>query len=534
LTWERQRDDSSMNDQEKTKQPLSEEAAELRRSLSSLIDHLPEGFLIVDAPDVKVRMASRYGLEMIGASWEEVRGIRGEEHFRYYQMLLPDGSLPKLEQLPLARVMFAGETIRNEKWMLQTRDGRRIPIICHAGPIRESNGTITGGVLSWQEVTELRRARELLQKAHDELEDKVRDRTAELQEANERLQQSLDELRLLYDEMVDGLLVADLESKRFVRANAAMCRMLGYSKEELLSMTVENIHPPEVVPSVLEKFRTHEERQRLLTENRPILRKDGTVFFADISNTRIVFHGRPCMIGIFRDITERKQTQDALGRERQSLWRMLQASDHERQTISYEIHDGLAQYLAAAGMQFQAYDSLRESSPAEARKAYETALELVRQAHSESRRLISEVRPPVIDENGLEMAISHLVYEQRRRGGPMIECRSNVQFGRLPSIMENALYRIVQEALTNACKHSKSKKVEVTLTQDGQDVRLEVQDWGIGFNPDAIEKGQFGIEGIRQRARLLDGLLTILSSPESGTLISVIVPLLEISNAKFK
>ena len=214
-------------------------------------------------------------------------------------------------------------------------------------------------------------------------------------------------------------------------------------------------------------------------------------------------------------------------RERQSLWRMLQASDHERQIISYEIHDGLAQYLAAATMQFQVFDGLRESNPEEAKKAYDAATQLVSQSHSEARRLISEVRPPVIDEIGLETAISHLVHEQRRHGGPKIECHSDVQFGRLPPILENALYRIVQEALTNACKHSKSKKVTVTMTQEGQDVRLEVRDWGIGFDPESVEKGHFGLEGIRQRVRLLGGRLTIESTPGSGTLVQVVVPILE-------
>ena len=217
----------------------------------------------------------------------------------------------------------------------------------------------------------------------------------------------------------------------------------------------------------------------------------------------------------------------ALERERQSLWRMLQASDHERQTISYEIHDGLAQYLAAANMQLQVFDGLRDSNPEEAKKAYDAATQLVRQAHAESRRLINEVRPPVIDEIGLETAISHLVHEQRRRGGPKIKFDSDVQFGRLPSILENALYRIAQEALTNACKHSKSKKVTVTMTQEGQEVRLEVQDWGIGFEPESVEKGHFGLEGIRQRVRLLGGALTIESTPGSGTSVQVVVPIVE-------
>ena len=121
------------------------------------------------------------------------------------------------------------------------------------------------------------------------------------------------------------------------------------------------------------------------------------------------------------------------------------------------------------------------------------------------------MRPPVIDEIGLETALSHLVHEQRRRGGPQIKFDSDVQFRRLPPILENALYRIVQEALTNACKHSESKKVKVTMTQEGQDVRLEVRDWGVGFDPETHAPGHFGLEGIRQRVRLLGGRLTIKS-----------------------
>jgi PAS domain S-box-containing protein len=236
------------------------------------------------------------------------------------------------------------------------------------------------------------------------------------------------------------------------------------------------------------------------------------------------------LVGSHGDITDRKVAEEALERERQSLWRMLQASDHERQTISYEIHDGLTQYLAGATMQFQVHDALKEGSPKKARKAYETAVELVHQAHSEARRLINEVRPPVIDENGIEMAISHLVHEQRRHGGPKIECHSDVQFGRLPPILENAIYRIAQEALTNACKHSKSKNVAVTMTQEGQVVRLEVRDNGIGFDPATVQKGHFGLEGIRQRVRLLGGRLTVESQPDSGTLVQVVVPIVERQN----
>jgi two-component system sensor histidine kinase UhpB len=364
---------------------------------------------------------------------------------------------------------------------------------------------------------------ELLQ-ANDSLQREIEQRTR----VQETLRQSHDELQAIYDNMADGLLIGACGSGRLLRTNPAMCHMLGYTAEELLSLSVADIHPPEVVPQVLEKFRTpQQEGARLITLNRPMRRKDGTIFYADISNVRVTHQGQPCLIGIFRDITARKQAEEALERERQSLWKMLQASDHERQIISYEIHDGLAQYLAAAGMQFQVFEHLQASKPEEARRAYAAARQLVNQSHFEARRLISEVRPPVIDEIGLETAVSHLIHEQRRRGGPQIQFESNVQFDRLPSILENSLYRIAQEALSNACRHSKSREVRVTLAQEGEEVRLEVRDHGVGFDPERGTQGHFGLEGIRQRVRLLGGRLHIESTPDFGTLVQVVVPVVE-------
>ena len=348
--------------------------------------------------------------------------------------------------------------------------------------------------------------------------------------AEEELRQSHNELRAIYDGMVDGMHIVNLLTMRAVRINSALCRMMGYSEEEALSLSQADVHPPEELPRIVKSLQACLEGRASGATDIPMVRKDGSVFYADITVSRIMYNEVLCLMCFFRDITERRQAQEALERKRQTLWHMLQASDHERQTISYEIHDGLAQYLAAAWMQFQVFDGLRDSNPEEARNAYDAATQLVRQAHSESRRLINEVRPPVIDENGIEMAVSHLVHEQRRHGGPKIEFDSDVQFDRLPSILENALYRIAQEAMTNACKHSKSKAVKVTLTQEGQDVRLEVRDWGIGFDPELVEKGHFGLEGIRQRVQLLGGRLTIESTPGSGTLVQVIVPIVERQN----
>ena len=309
--------------------------------------------------------------------------------------------------------------------------------------------------------------------------------------------------------------------------NQAFVDTLGYARDELIGATALGLGLFTVPGRQIAAFEIMREQGTLRYFDADVRTKDGRVRHGVFSAETIQLQDQRVLLSVMADITDRKLAEEALERERQSLWRMLQASDHERQTISYDIHDGLAQYLGGAIMQFQAHDALQQNSPNEAKKAHQTALELVRLAHAESRRLISGVRPPVLDEAGLETAISHLVHEQRLHGGPKIKLDSDVQFGRLPPILENAIYCIAQEALTNACKHSNSKKVKVTMAQEGHKVRLEVQDWGIGFDQESVEKGHFGLEGIRQRVRLLGGRLTIDSKPGFGTLVHVVVPIVE-------
>jgi signal transduction histidine kinase len=206
---------------------------------------------------------------------------------------------------------------------------------------------------------------------------------------------------------------------------------------------------------------------------------------------------------------------------------MLRASDCERQGIAYEIHDGLAQYLAAAIMQFGAHEHLKERERATAETAYDAGRELLQQAYCEARRLISGVRPPILDESGLVAALEHLISDQRMSKGPIIDFQSEVKFDRLPHILENTIYRIAQESLANACRHSGSHKVRVSLVQDQDQICLEVEDWGIGFNPDAVTGDRFGLEGIRERARLLGGQVTIDSQAGKGSIIRILLPLLE-------
>jgi signal transduction histidine kinase len=256
-----------------------------------------------------------------------------------------------------------------------------------------------------------------------------------------------------------------------------------------------------------------------------MVRKDGTIVYLDIVSDRITYNGRPSLIHLLRDTTERRQAQELLKKEHRTLKHLLQSSDHERQLIAYEIHDGLTQQLAGAIMQLETYWHQKDAKPREAAKAYEAALTMLRQGHFEARRLISGVRPPILDESGIVAAVAHLVNEQKLLNGPSIEFLGEVSFRRLAPILENAIYRIVQEGLANACKHSKSDRVRVELVQCGDLLRIKVQDWGVGFDPAAARDDRFGLEGIRERARLLGGRTTFESAPKRGTSITVELPL---------
>ena len=227
------------------------------------------------------------------------------------------------------------------------------------------------------------------------------------------------------------------------------------------------------------------------------------------------------------EIQERIRVEAAIKHEQCVLRRLLQSSDHERQLIAYEIHDGLAQHLVAATMFLESFYNLREEDAEAAAEAHTAGMNMLRQGLAETRQLINNVRPPILDDEGIRAAISHLVSDYRGPNAPSIEFHDDVQVDRLNPILENAIFRITQEGLNNACKYSQAERIRVDLLQqDNNFIRTEIRDWGIGFDPNVVKEGCFGLEGIRERARLLGGRAVVVSLPGQGTQIVAEFPLL--------
>ncbi|SRR6266487_599970 len=205
------------------------------------------------------------------------------------------------------------------------------------------------------------------------------------------------------------------------------------------------------------------------------------------------------------------------------------ATIEERNRLAREIHDTLAQGLAAITLQLEAADALAASRPQRAHLAVQRALSLARNNLEEARRSVMDLRAAPLQGYTLPEALALLSNgADHHTEQTLVRFTYNPEtnFPTLPGRVETSLYRIAQEALTNALRHANAQYIEMTLTATEQIINLVIQDDGNGFDPDTVTQtsGHFGLTGMTERARLLNGTTCIQSEPGTGTRIDVRVP----------
>lgn len=352
-------------------------------------------------------------------------------------------------------------------------------------------------------------------------------RTAELEESEAK-----------YREMVEesGSVVLCLDGEgKVTYLNRHALSFFGFGKDELLGKHVVGTIVPlversgrdlaELIHDICEHPERHQDNEN---EN---VRQDGTRRWMAWSNKGIRdASGRPKeIVCIGNDITARKEAEELLRSEQARLRHLLEWQQYELNLVAYEIHDGLAQLLTAAAMQLETFDAMEDDA---GKKAYGLGRDLLERAIVETRRLISDLRPPVLEESGIVSAIQELIRQRDSNTPPKVEFVCDTRFTRLDPLLENGLFRMVQEALNNAARHSRSDRVRITLRQRSGRIRLSVRDWGNGFELSSVGDNRFGLEGIRERARILGGEAKISSSPGQGTLVRVRLPLISEGQGK--
>jgi PAS domain S-box-containing protein len=230
-------------------------------------------------------------------------------------------------------------------------------------------------------------------------------------------------------------------------------------------------------------------------------------------------------IGIISlDVTERRSAEQAI---RRLSARLLTLQDQERRRIAREIHDSLGQYLAAVKINLQVMElTVSEKS----RDTLNECVDLLDRAIGETRTLSHLLHPPLLDEAGFSSAANWFVSGFSQRSGIPVTLELPPDLRRLPNSTEIALFRVLQESLTNVHRHSKSASAEIRLKTDAEWVTLLIVDHGRGIDPELLRKMRFdgthtgvGLAGMRERIRELGGKLEI-NSTAAGTTIEASIP----------
>ena len=225
--------------------------------------------------------------------------------------------------------------------------------------------------------------------------------------------------------------------------------------------------------------------------------------------------------GLYEELSEReRRLQDLMDR-------MMAAQEEERWRVAYDVHDGLTQLAVAAHQRLQLFAQDYPPDLAEGRAELEELLGILQRTVAEARRIIAGLRPTTLDDFGLATAV-RMQLDSFRAEGYEVDYEETLGEGRLPTTVETALFRIVQEALANARKHARADRVSVALERRGDMVRLEVRDWGRGFDPTQTTDGaapgeRVGLSSMRERVGLLGGNLEISSKPGEGTSVVAVV-----------
>jgi PAS domain S-box-containing protein len=396
----------------------------------------------------------------------------------------PDGAAAAEE---IMEVLRAGGTWEGE-FAVRRRDGSTFPAHVTDSLIRDAEGRPVGIVGVSTDITERKRTEE------------------ELRESEERF-------RAFFETAAVGAAHADPATGGFLQVNEKLCRFLGYDREELLSMTFSDItHPDDRTRGLEGLSRMLRGEIREYVAEKRYVRKDGQTVWGQLAVSLVRDgDGRALhTVAITQDTTERKRLEEGLREIREA----------ERRRIARDLHDVVLQDLAGA---LQGMQAAQIEPGGDLGSGLEEEIAALRRAVRSLRNAIYDLR--LEKDQPFVRAVESLV-ELNRQLTPEREIRLTVRDGfppQLPGVTDVELLRVLQEALVNARRHSDARCVDVVLCGGHGEVRAEVADDGLGFDPASVRRG-VGISGMRERATALGGRLEIESTPGEGTSVRVEVP----------
>lgn len=306
--------------------------------------------------------------------------------------------------------------------------------------------------------------------------------------------------------------------------NEYWCHLSGRSAADALGGGWGKAIHPDDLPHVVETWHVAFAARRPYRAEYRIALPDGTIRHAITISQPVTDEQGDFThyIGSVLDITELKQATMALEQKEQVLRNLIEAQEHEKQTIGHDIHDGLLQYAIGARMLLEAL--VRDHPEMPGVDVIDAVQGYLAKGIEEGRQVVRGVRPTVLDDLGLEAALEDLA-AQFEGLGVGVECRIKADLLAIPPSLQTTIYRVTQESLNNVRKHSGSDRAMISLRRVDEGLRLEIEDHGHGFDVESARQRGFGMIGMIERVRLTGGTLRIDSAPGRGTRVIAELPL---------
>ena len=389
-------------------------------------------------------------------------------------------------------------------------DGRVIWVLGQVAEEQDARGRTAGFVATLTDITEARRNREELQRSHAELEQRVRERTAQLQH-----------MAMIVESSADAIVSSDLAGN-FLSWNDAAEKIFGYRAEEMIGQSSLVLTPISLIGEarmLKERVRRGERLEYLETMR---VSKDGELIEVGLSLFPLLDPAGKVVgtSAIVRDIREQKKSERRL---QQLSGKLLRLQDEERRKLARDLHDSTSQSLAALALNLTALNSDPEMPRKRREDLLADAWALAQSIERDLRTHTYLLHPPLLEECGLPAALRWFVGGFAKRSGISVKLDLSNEIGRMPDAVELTIFRVVQESLSNIHRHAKSKTASIRLRKLSRSIELEVRDAGCGLPKGVADYAGVGIAGMRERLAQISGTLSV-EPGKPGLIVTAKIP----------
>jgi PAS domain S-box-containing protein len=324
---------------------------------------------------------------------------------------------------------------------------------------------------------------------------------------------SEEKFRNIFNSSTDGIMIIGLD-KKIINANKAIFNVTGFSTDEIIGRNYLDFILPEYHELLIDRIKQISDNFKLDYAECEAIEKDGNKIFLEVKGSIIEYDGRPAMLAIVHDITERKQF------EKQLYTARVNAEEKERERIAKDLHDGIGPLLST--LKIYLYDIQKSSEDGTNMESVAKSGEIINEAISCVKEISNNVSPHVLRNFGLTQAIKSFLEKLVIKSDIKFKLNSNLNI-RVSEIIEITFYRIATELINNTLKYAGANNIEIIVIKTEKNLSFNYKDDGIGFdyNTQIKESKGFGLQNIQSRVHAIGGELNFSSSHGNG--VNVII-----------